>query len=340
MSKDWPSEARMLVAEVLDGAAAEVDRSARVPPAHLDELARRGFYGFVLSEGMTPDVLIDTAATILGGCLSTGFVWAQHLGALRAVAAGNPALRERFLGPMAAGEYRCGVSYAGARTEPTLFAERTDAGFVVDGTAPFVTGWGQLDALATSVRLRSAATESVATLLIPVAEVEGLTADPLTLVAANASATVRLRFDRVLVGEDRLVGDAPVTAFRAGRAGIADWINGALPLGVLSACLRELRTLAVDDTPYAARYAALRGRFAAALGDPEATYALRADIAHAAVEAAAAVVVAAGSRAALAGSTPERLARQATFALVCTTRDPIRSALLTRLAPNRTPAPD
>ncbi|WP_405489142.1 hypothetical protein [Nocardia sp. NBC_00511] len=44
-------------------------------------------------------------------------------------------------------------------------------------------------------------------------------------------------------------------------------------------------------------------------------------------------MVAAGSRATVTGSTAERLMREATFALVCTTRDPIRAALLGRLAP-------
>ncbi|WP_433661235.1 acyl-CoA dehydrogenase family protein [Nocardia sp. CA-128927] len=335
MPKVWTREAELLVEEVLDRQAAEVDRTGTIPPEHFDELGRRGFYGFLLSEGMTPDILIDTVSTVLSGCLATGFVWAQHLGAVRAVAfTDNAALRDRYLPAMTSGAYRCGVSYAGARTTPTLFAERTDKGFVLDGTAPFVTGWGHISGLATSVRVREAAGESVVTLLIPLDEVDGLTPTPIPLIAANASATVRLAFEQTVVDDSRVIATTPVGEFRSSREGVADWINGALPLGVLAGCIRELKEHGVDVTAYEAQYASLRARFAPALGNADATYTLRADIAHAAVAAAAAAVVAAGSRAVVIQATPERLMRQATFALVCTTRDPIKTALLSRLTPD------
>ncbi|MFD6155071.1 acyl-CoA dehydrogenase [Nocardia sp. NPDC060256] len=334
MPRVWTREAELLVEEVLGKHAAEVDRTGHIPPGNLDELAHRGFYGFVLSEGMTPDVLIDTVATVLSGCLATGFVWAQHLGALRSLAfTDNESLRNRYLPAMTAGDFRCGVSYAGARSTPTLFAERTDKGFILDGVAPFVTGWGHIIGLATSVRVRDGSDESVTTLLIPLQEADGLIPEPISLIAANASDTVRLTFAHTVVAETQVISSTPVTEFKSSREGLADWINSALPLGVLAGCLPELAEHGVDVTAYEAQYAALRNRFGPALGNAEATYALRADIAHAAVEAAAAAVVAAGSRATAIGSTPERLMRHAAFALVCTTRDPIKSALLTQLAP-------
>ncbi|MBB5918403.1 hypothetical protein BJY24_007315 [Nocardia transvalensis] len=334
MAQDWPAAARQVVEEVLDPRAGEVDRTGVIPPGNFDALAERGFYGFVLSEGMTPDALIDTAATVLGGCLATGFVWAQHLGALRAVAFGdNAELRDRLLPEMREGRYRCGVSYAGARTAPTLFAEPVDGGFALTGTAPFVTGWGYVDAVATSVRLRSGETESVATLLVPSDTTQGVTAERIPLIAADASATVRVTYDNAFIDGSRLVGVKSLGEFTAGRGSLTDWVNGALSLGVLSRCVRQLHDLGADTAAYDTQFAALRERFASAVGDAEATYALRAEIAQAAVNAAAAGVVAVGSRATAADSTPERLMRQATFALVCTTRDPIRNALLARLAP-------
>jgi hypothetical protein len=59
---------------------------------------------------------------------------------------------------------------------------------------------------------------------------------------------------------------------------------------------------------------------------------LRADLAVAAVRAAAAVTIAEGSRYVVGRSVGEWMNRQAQFALVCTTRNPIRSALLDHLA--------
>ncbi|MBF6332020.1 acyl-CoA dehydrogenase family protein [Nocardia transvalensis] len=326
--------AEALVEEVLEPHAAEVDRTGQIPASNFDALAERGFYGFALSEGMTPDVLIDTAATVISGCLATGFVWAQHVGALRSVAlADNADLRDRYVGPMAAGNYRSGVSYAGAEARPTLFAEPIDGGYLLSGSAPFVTGWGYIDAVTASVRIRSEGGNSVATLLLPVAELEGVTAERLPLIAADASATVRLRFDRTPVDAKRLVGIRSFEEFSSGRGSVTDWVNGALSLGVLQRCVRQLEDLGVDGDGYAHEYAALRARFSSAAGDPEATYCLRADIARAAVTAASAGVVAAGSRSTLSGSVPERLMREATFALVCPTRAPIKQALLNRLQP-------
>ncbi|APB01602.1 hypothetical protein [Nocardia seriolae] len=152
MSKDWVGEAGRVVREALDGSAREVDRGGVIPESHFEALA--GGYGFVLEEGMRPDVLIDTAAAIIGGCLATGFVWAQHLGALRAVAfADNAELRDAYLPGMREGRCRCGVSYAGARTAATLFGEAVGEDYVLTGSAPFVTGWRYLDAVVTSVRV-------------------------------------------------------------------------------------------------------------------------------------------------------------------------------------------
>ncbi|MET9491052.1 acyl-CoA dehydrogenase family protein [Nocardia sp. NPDC006630] len=335
VSVDWTRAAELLVEQVLDRHAAEVDRSGVIPEANFEALAAGSFYDFVLSEGMTPQVLIDTAATIIGGCLSTGFLWAQHLGALRSVAfADNTQLRDTYLPQMRTGRYRCGVSYAGARSTPTLFAELDAGSYTLTGSAPFVTGWGYIDALVTSARVRCSAGDSVATLLIPVQDIDGVSAERMTLIAADASATVRLLFDGARIPSSLLIGATSIDTFGAGRGGtLVDWVNGALPLGVLSRCLRQLKDLGVESTSYEAQFIALRARFASALGDAEATYSLRAAVAEAAVVAATAGVVAAGSTATMAGSTAERLMRQATFALVCTTREPIKNALLERLAP-------
>lgn len=338
MAVDWVRAAESLVHEVLDERAAEVDRTGKIPPAHFEALAARGFFGFPLSPGMSPGLLIDTAATVISGCLATGFVWAQHLGALRSVAAAaNPALREEYLPRLLNGSYRCGVSYAGARSNPTLFATPAPGGYLLTGTAPFVTGWDYIDAVVTAVRITAADADSVATLLVPVHRTENLAARRLPLIAADAGATVRLDYAGAFVPEDRLLFTKPVDPHEGGNE-LSDWINGALALGVLTRCTRQLTELGVESSSYTGQLEALRGRYHAALGDPGTTHDLRAEIARAAVLTAAAGVVAAGSRATLTGATAERLMREATFALVCTNRDPITAALLRRLEPGGTTA--
>ncbi|MCE5291393.1 MAG: acyl-CoA dehydrogenase [Nocardiaceae bacterium] len=304
-----------------------------MPETHFTALANAGFYGFALSDGMTPETLIDTAATIISGCLSTGFVWAQHFGGLRAViSTQNTELRERLLPQLTTGQVRCGVTYAGARTIPTLFAEPAGNGYIVTGTAPFVTGWGYVDAITASVRLRGGPQDGgIATVLIPVPG-PGVVAEQIPLSAANASATVRLIFDGCQVNGDQVFAVVPSDSAGSQDA-LTDWFNGALPLGVLRRCLDELSRTDVDASAFEANYARLRREFTSAMGQPEATYRLRAELAKAAVSAASTLIVAVGSRAVVEHSDAERMMRQAAFALVCPTREPIRDALLSELKP-------
>ena len=60
-----------------------------------------------------------------GGCLATTFVWLQHHGAVRALAASpNSALRRRWLRPLCRGAQRAGVALGGARPGPPLLRAR------------------------------------------------------------------------------------------------------------------------------------------------------------------------------------------------------------------------
>ena len=79
---------------------------------------------------------------------------------------------------------------------------------------------------------------------------------------------------------------------------------------------------------------ACRSALDAAIGsaDPDAMPAARAASSELAVRAAAALAVSTGSAAALAGSHPERLTREALFLLVFGSRPKIKSSLLARLS--------
>ena len=150
----WVDRARELATRVLAPAAMRVEASQRIPPEHLDLLAAEGFYGLAgPREAGGQDVPFPAAGQIIeilaGACLSTTFVWLQHHGVVRAAAGtANTGLRQEMLGPLCRGERRAGVALAGLLPgPPRLRARPAGGGYVLDGTAPWVTGWGHIDTL-------------------------------------------------------------------------------------------------------------------------------------------------------------------------------------------------
>jgi Acyl-CoA dehydrogenase, N-terminal domain len=155
----WIDRARELATAVFAPAATRVEASQRVPPEHLDRLAAEGFYGLSgprAAGGL--DVPFAAACQIIeilaGACLSTTFVWMQHHSVVRAVTeTGNTALRQAMLGPLCRGERRAGVALAGLLPgPPRLRARLAEGGYVLDGTSPWVTGWGYIDTLYVAAR--------------------------------------------------------------------------------------------------------------------------------------------------------------------------------------------
>src|SRR6266508_206671 len=138
--------ARRIAEEVLFPAATAVDAADRVPADHLDLLAANGFYGLAapadagglgLADRATASRVIEILAS---GCLTTTFVWLQHHSAVAAVA--DSPLRKEWLPPLARGDRRAGVVLAGLRPgPPSVRAEPVDGGYLIDGQAPWVTGW-------------------------------------------------------------------------------------------------------------------------------------------------------------------------------------------------------
>jgi hypothetical protein len=177
-----------------------------------------------------------------------------------------------------------------------------------------------------------------------------LSAEPLHMVAVNASRTVQLRFDGQFVAADRVTGIAPYRAWQA-----ADVMrlrpNGSLALGVAARCCRLIGPSPLDRE-LAARRAALDSAADTAAADSvdsaadsadsaadparvglgaDAMPAARAAAAEFAARAAAALVAAAGSRGILAGEHPQRLARESLFLLVFGSRPAIKERLVSRL---------
>jgi alkylation response protein AidB-like acyl-CoA dehydrogenase len=331
------AEARRIADEVLFPAAADLDRAPRVPAGQLGLLATAGLYGVAAPASVGgADLTLPEFGLVVealaGGSLATAFVWAQHHGLVRTLA-GQPEsspVRSAWLPALATGACKAGAAYGGLLPgPPRLRAVPNPAGgWLLSGESPWVTGWGLVDVLHVAAR---APDDTVVWQIVDAVERPGLRATPLRTVAADAASTVRLEFAGLPVPAGRATLVEPYEA--PGVTGPPLRSNGSLALGVAGRCVALLapgRAAEEFDAELATCRAALDGAIDAA--DPDAMPAARAAAAELAVRAAAALTVSTGAAAALAGSTADRLTREALFLLVFGSRPQIKSALLNRLA--------
>jgi len=319
---DALARARRLADEVLFPAALATDESDVVPVELLDRLAAAGLYGLaapVEAGGLAADFATTCAVVeaLAGGCLTTAFVWAQHLGAVHAVATSDRAeLRAAWLEPLARGEARSGLALGGTAPRPTLHARRDGDAWRLDGDSPWVSGWGRIDVLHAAARDEHGA---VIWFLVDAREAPGLSVERIRLAALNATATVRARFEGLLVDDARVTASYPFvggpTPYEVLR------IHASFALGVANRCLAL-----IGPSPLAEELASVRAALDAA--DTETVAAPRAAAAELAVRAAAALAVTRGARSVVRSDQAQRLAREALFVLVYALQPPVRSALL------------
>jgi alkylation response protein AidB-like acyl-CoA dehydrogenase len=318
-----------LAEDLLFPAAATIDMTGELPPGHLDALAAVGLYGAqgpAELGGLDDTEFQRTVEELAGGCLATTFVWIQHHGAVRAVAAGSPELRDRWLTGLCSGLCRAAVAQAGARPGgAALRARPVDGGYVLDGEAPWVTGWGFVDVVHTAARQDD---DTLIWLLVDAKTGAGLSVGALDLVAVNASRTVLARFDGHFVPADRVTSTMSLAEWPAHDAARLR-TNGSLALGAVSRSIRLLEPLDAELT------AALRDELNARRDQldragPALMPAARAAASELALRAASTLAVAAGARGILVGQHAQRLIREAAFLLVFGSRPAIRNEL-TRL---------
>jgi alkylation response protein AidB-like acyl-CoA dehydrogenase len=320
---DLVSRASDVAETVLFPAALAVDAADAVPRSQLDALAAAGLYGLAGPQAAGgADADLATFCTVIevmaSGCLASTFVWLQHHGAVRALAASkNDALRSEWLAPLCRGDRRAGIALGGARPGPPLLrARRIAGGYLLDGTAPWVTGWNRVDAVYTLARLPD---DQLVAGLLPAQVSEQLTVSRLRLVAVNASWTVELAFDQYFLPDRLVTAVFSQAEFLAGDGqGLRP--NGSLALGVAARCCRL-----VGPSPLDAEL--VRRRDLLDRADPAGLPAARAAASEFAFTAAGAAVAAAGSTGILAGRQPQRLAREALFLLVFGSRPAIKKTL-------------
>lgn len=320
------SAAQRLADGVLFPGALEADSADTLPRDRLDALAEAGFYGLAgptWAGGMDADLptICAVVEVLASGCLTTTFVWAQHVTTVFVVAASASPHMRRWVQPLCRGECRAGLALAGALPGPApLRAARASGGWSLTGASPWVSGWGRIDVLHTAALAEDGST---VWLLVDAREGPGLRVERPALVALNATATVNAHFNEHFVPHDRTTvvvppedssTPAPATlrkhaAFALGVARRCCSLHGPSPLDAeLSRCRATLESADADTMPAA-----------------------RAASSELALRSAAALMNAVGSRSLLLDRHPQRLAREALFVSVFASRSPVREAFLDRL---------
>jgi alkylation response protein AidB-like acyl-CoA dehydrogenase len=323
--------AQKLADDVLFPSALATDLLLEPPRSILDEFARIGLYGLSIPRsfggiGADATTTLATVEALAGGCLSTTFVWLQHLSPARAIAMTEHATR--WSSAMAAGSVRCGVAFAHLRRPgpPMLRARRDGEGWRVNGDAPWVSGWGAINVVHVAA-IDDDMPENIVWTLLDARQTTTLTVTRPTLAAMNATATVVLRARDHQVPADRVTVIEQREAWLS-RDALGLRANGSLALGVT---LRCVDLLGDGGRAFRGRVADVRGALDVATG-PETLADARAAASLLAVDAAMALVASGGGGAIRSDAHAQRLAREAMFLLVQGQTPSIRAHQIRRLA--------
>jgi len=253
--------ARRVAEDLLIPRAEDTDQALLVPRESLDALARAGLYGLACpgpSQASGP-AMRQVQEALAGACGATYFVWAQHHSPVRLLAAStNEGLRRRWLERLCQGQALAGVAFAYLRRPgpAAVTAEPVAGGWLVNGTAPFVTSWGLAD-----VFLVVAATGDEHLVWFCL---EGRASDavhpsaPLSLAVLQATSTVRLTFNRLWVADEDVLGVEPLAAWRQ-RDRLATSQPSAAAFGLAGRCCTLLAERAREAPQVADAAAALTG---------------------------------------------------------------------------------
>lgn len=320
MSVPVVAAARRLADELLRPQAEQVEARG-VPLGHRAALAGVGLFGITApveyGGSDQPLAVVREIVEILAGAdASTWFVWTQHHTPVRTLVRGtNDDLRKQWLPRLATGAALAGVAFTHLRRPgpPAVRAHRVDGGWRVDGDLVWLTSWKIAE-----VFLVGAVTEDdVVWMLMPLAKLDGVTAQPLDLVAMRGTSTVSVHLDDVFVADADVVLTEPLAEWRATDAERTADVSPAV-FGVTAECITRL---GVDDA--SARLTAeldeIRCRayeLQDAAGPRPERLAVRAQAHALALRASAALVAAGGGRSMLATSPAQRLAREALFLLI------------------------
>jgi alkylation response protein AidB-like acyl-CoA dehydrogenase len=311
------------VVTLFAGDAAEVDRAELIPVEHFNALAGLGLYGAFAPDtegglGLNLVQMCDVVEQMAAACLASTFVWIQHFRLLAGVLDPDGPLQLRAqLSRVVAGENKGGVALTGQLPGPAkLWASPTSNGWSLSGTAPWVSGWGMVDTLFVAAR---GPDDTVVTCFLDAHDQAGLVSVRHQLSALNATATVRLDFEELMVPARRVLNQFAYDPLSESPEGLR--VNGSLALGVTRRCCQLIGPSRLD-------LELSQCRAALDEADIETMPLARARACELAVRASHALAVERGSSSVLKGDIAERTAREATLLLTFGSRPTIKKALL------------
>ena len=328
------TRARQLADDVLFPNANAVDRSGELPVAQLDRLVAEGLYGLagpasLGGVGVDRQQQWEIVEALAGGCLTTAFVWVQHQNAVGLAAKSTGDFHNRWARPLAQGEIKAGVAFAHMlRPNVVIGARLADpddptAGWVINGTAPWVTGWGYIDIVSVAARHvdesgelvggdRAGEGGSIVWLFDDAVASTSRRATRLDLSAVDASSTYAVEYSEHHVAANRVALIQPYIQWRADYAkGLR--ANAALGLGICERTARLLAEVGLADA-FRLQLDDVRSRLDGATEQELPT--ARADLSTLAIRMTAALVAAQGGRSVAADHHGQRLAREAVFLLI------------------------
>lgn len=348
---DLLARARDLAERVLLPRANQVDQSDVPPADNIHCLASAGLLGLSTPQeygghGASGATLRAYSEILASACGVTTFVQGQHQSCCSLLAgSSNEALKAELLPKLASGELLGGVAFSHLRRPgtPTMRVERDGDGYVFNGVAPWMSGYGLMNVVVLGGTLPDS---GLLYTVVPLTGDDALQATPaMHLCAMNASGTVALHCTDYRVPLDRELKIITMAQMSANDLG---GILGVTPqtLGVTTAALRLLNELAATrhsdliaetantllDEQNAVRQSVEKWRVRSSAPDyKDNALQVRAWCIDLGVRAAHAAVIASGGGANSRDHTAQRLYREAMFyTLTAQTRD-VQTASLQRV---------
>lgn len=316
------ARAKQIADEVLFPNALAADQATGVPEKQLQFLADNGFYA--MSTYCEPPTIFEVLEALASGCVTTSFVYAQHLGACASAFTSEGPVRAELADDLASGFKRGGVAFAHILRPgtPLTTAQRVAGGWEITGTAPWVTGWGHIDVVHAAARHG----DDIVWSLIDAVDSETLTTMPVDFAVVDATQTRELTYQSHFVPDSRVTRVENYDEWRA-KYKLGLRANGSLALGVASRCCRLL-----DEPELTTQLDGLRKKLdSIAAQDHAAMTSARSEASLFAVQVATALVAKTGGNAVMMSNHAQRLMREAMFTVVQGQNPEIRAAMLRQL---------
>lgn len=361
------ARARTIGEEVFRPHAEETDQRNTPRTENMQALASAGLLGLGIPQAFggldaSPLLQREVQEVLASYCGVTTFTQAQHHGPCRMISnCPNERMKQVLLPKLAAGVWMCGVSFAHLRRPgtPVLRAIPVAGGYRLEGSAPWVTGWGLMNQFVYGAALPDG---RFVYLWVPAKRelfgelFEGITppdgdwgsvkvSEPIPLCAMNASATVILTMEGLFVPQDHWMLESDrETMRRNDRNNILG--ATAMPMGCATGAVRLLcETAEKRNIPAIQRAATsftkeaedLKAQIGAWIGQQEAPrYAeealrIRAWCIEFATRSAHAAITASSGAANLLTHPAQRFLREAMFYTIQAQTQEVMDATLARL---------